>query len=238
MKLRIAGLCGALSVALAASVGARSYTTDFNQTEDPISEGGVWANGGAVGLDWANVGTGNGIAYGRDMNAESRYDDPTAILLGEWGANQTVQATVHSVNQTTSVAEEVELRLRTSISPHSITGYEVLFRCLNTSAGYTQIVRWNGPLGQFTHLDGRQVGVGDGDVVKATIVGNVITAYINGVNILQVTDNTYSSGSPGIGFYVYGETDPDVQRDYGFTDFSASDGVEMVPAPGNLRFLP
>jgi hypothetical protein len=58
-------------------------------------------------------------------------------------------------------------------------------------------------------------------VVKATIVGNVITAYINGVQVLQATDNTYKGGSPGMGFYIEGTTG--VNSDYGFTSFKATD---------------
>src|SRR5437016_5611565 len=36
---------------------ARTYTTDFALTEDPISEGGNWINGLVVGLDWRNCAT-------------------------------------------------------------------------------------------------------------------------------------------------------------------------------------
>ncbi len=46
-------------------------------------------------------------------------------------------------------------------------------------------------LGKFTYLKqngGAQYGIADGDVVKATVVGNVITAYINGVQVAQATD--------------------------------------------------
>src|SRR6266481_3834741 len=50
-----------------------------------------------------------------------------------------------------ALVEEVELRLRTTITPHSITGYELDFR--NASpGGYVAIVRWNGPLNSFTTL--------------------------------------------------------------------------------------
>ena len=62
----------------------------------------------------------------------------------------------------------------------------------------------------------------DGDVVKATIVGNVITVYKNGVQIAQATDSTYATGNPGVGFFLEGTAG--VNRDYGFTRFTASDG--------------
>ena len=42
----------------------RSYRTSFGLDEDPISEGGIWLNGGEDGLDWPNVGTRNGLAHG------------------------------------------------------------------------------------------------------------------------------------------------------------------------------
>lgn len=136
------------------------------------------------------------------------------------------QATVHSVNQTDSHFEEVELRLRSAISAHSITGYEINFRCSKTANAYSQIVKWNGALGSFTILlsmDGAQYGVADKDVVMATMVGNVITVYINGVQIGQVTDNTYATGSPGMGFYL--DSGTGLNADYGFTSFEAADGV-------------
>jgi len=49
----------------------------------------------------------------------------------------------------------------------------------------------------------------------------VITADINGVRVLQATDSTYASGSPGLGCYIEGTTG--VNSDYGFTSFTATD---------------
>jgi hypothetical protein len=34
-----------------------TYTTSFPVTENPISEGGKWISGRAVGLDWTDVRT-------------------------------------------------------------------------------------------------------------------------------------------------------------------------------------
>lgn len=200
------------------------YTTDFPLTENPITEGGRWVNGQAVGIDWANIRTTPGYAFGTESGTV-RYGDSTALLAGTWGPDQAVQATVHSVNQSDSIFEEVELRLRSSLSPHRATGYEVNFRCSKTPAAYTQIVRWNGRLGRFTILktiQGSQYGVATGDVVRATIIGNVITSYINGVQVLQTTDNTFRSGNPGMGFYLQGTIG--ANADFGFTRFAATDG--------------
>jgi hypothetical protein len=205
------------------SSAGRTYTTNFLYSENPISEGGNWINGRAVGLDWSDVATTSGLAYGAESGANG-FDDSTALLTGSWEPNQTAQATVHTVDQNDNIFEEVELRLRSSLSAHEATGYEINFRCSKTANAYAQIVRWNGPLGNFTYLssnDGSQYGVANGDVVKATIVGDVITVYINGVQILHATDDTYGTGSPGMGFFLQGTTG--VNSDYGFTSFTASD---------------
>src|SRR5882724_1286228 len=115
------------------------------------------------------------------------------------------QAVVHSVNQTSNVYEEVELRLRTTITDHSITGYEINFRCTSDASRYVEIVRWNGPFGSFTYVKTTPgPGIHDGDVIKASIVGSTITVYINDKRVLQGTDRTYTSGNPGLGFFLHG----------------------------------
>lgn len=211
----------------------KPYTTTFPLTENPISENSRWINGQANGVDWSNVQTTPGFAFGTEPGIIN-YDDSTALLTGSWGPDQTVEATVHMTNPPSdpNIFEEVELRLRSTLTPHRSTGYEVNFRCSAPSIAYTQIVRWNGPLGSFTLLDSRGgFSVKDGDVVKATIVGNVITSYINGVQALQVTDNTFASGNPGMGFYIQGTSGSSVNRDYGFSSFTASDGSTADSGP-------
>jgi hypothetical protein len=209
-------------VQLQVTTGARVYTTNFPLTENPISEGGHWINGQVVGLDWKNARTTPGLAFGT-QTGNGGYDDTVALLAGTWGPDQTVEATVYTVNPNDSIFEEVELRLRSSLSAHSCTGYEVLFSARSSANAYVQIVRWNGPLGNFTVLTsaGVPAGIITGDVVKATIVGSTITAYLNGVQKLQVVDSTYPSGKPGMGFFLQGAGG--VNGDYGFTSFTASD---------------
>ena len=126
--------------------------------------------------------------------------------------------------------QEGELRLRTVISPHSITGYEINYKFSNNSTGYMQIVRWSGGFGDFIRLrsyNGQEFGVVNGDVVSATVVGNVITAYKNGVQQGQVTDDTFSTGSTGIGFNLTNDNDgcPGTNGTYGFSSFTALDST-------------
>jgi hypothetical protein len=217
----------------------RIYTTTFPATEYPISEGGNWINGKAQGIDWEDVRTTPGFAYGADSSGNPiNYNDPTALLTGVWGPNQTVEATVRSVNQTGAANQEVELRLRSKISPHSNTGYEVLFKCTSDGSQYAEIVRWNGPAGNFTYVTRTGgPGIRNGDVVKATIVGNVITGYINGIQVMQGVDSTYPDGNPGMGFFMRGS--PGHNADFGLTRYMASDGGTPAPtAPTNLRITP
>ena len=206
------------------------YTTNFSRSENPISEGGIWLNGHADGLDWTDVRTTPGFAFGTEIGGHrpdpQKYDDSTALLKGTWGPNQTVQATVRSVNpnQDGKVLEEVELRLRSSISPHNCTGYEVMFRCSKIPKAYCNIARWEGPLGKFTMLketQGSKYGVKDGDVVKASMIGTILTVYINGMQMIQISDDRFTSGSPGIGFYLAGASG--VIGDLGFSSFMATD---------------
>lgn len=198
-----------------------TYETSFPLTENPMSEGGHWIEGKAVGIDWGDIFTTPGYAAGKA--GPKHFADSTAILKGTWGPTQTAEAVVSS--KTPANWPEVSLRLRSSLSPHRCTGYEISDSLRKGDSAYLIIVRWNGPLADFTYLaqlGGKKYSVTTGDVMKATIVGNVITAYKNGVKLAQVTDNTYSTGNPGMGF------NEGVNGDYGISHFMATD----VPITG------
>jgi hypothetical protein len=207
-----------------AGTTGRVYTTDFPLTENPISEGGNWISGQAVGLDWHDVSTTPGLAIGHQSGTS--FTDGTALLTGAWGPTQTVEAVVHTVNPKESCYQEVEMRLRSTLTAHSCAGYEISFKATKSASAYLIIVRWNGPVGDFTYLknsSGAQYGIADGDTVKATIVGDVITAYLNGVVVGSATDSTYTTGNPGMGFNL--ETNDasclGTNSDYGFTRLTA-----------------
>src|SRR6267378_1853080 len=87
--------------------------------------------------------------------------------------------------------QEVELRLRSSLSAHSCTGYEIGWRVSPNRVAYMGITRWNGKLGDFTTLVthyGAKFGVSNGDVIEASAIGDVISAYKNGVLQARVED--------------------------------------------------
>ena len=220
---------GLLALVPVAAWPQGTYTTNFPLTENPISEGGRWINGAAAGLDWADIRTTPGLAFGTQPGnsvGTAVYSDSTAILSGTWGPTQTAQATISVLNASGSSNqyEEVEVRLRTSITAHSITGYEINCSVSTNPANfYLQIVRWNGSLGSFTQLNGLNQHCVNGDVLKATISGSTITAYLNGVQVLQAIDGTFTGGSPGIGLFVQGVTG--VNGNFGLSSFTATDGT-------------
>jgi hypothetical protein len=207
----------------------RSYSTTFKATENPISENGMWINGAATGLDWCNVQTSPGFVWGVGPCPAS-YSDPTAILTGAWGPNQTVQATARVASPNPAYYQEIELHLRRKMSAHLATGYEINF---GVSHPYVEIVRWNGARGDFTYLGpscnypqvcARVNGftIRNGDVAKASIVGDTIRAYVNGVLVASAKDSTFASGSPGVGFnFGCGST----YGTHGWSSFSATDEV-------------
>jgi hypothetical protein len=217
----------------------RSYATNFKENESPISERGMWLNGRKDGVDWCDVLVKDGVAFGeisRNQKTERRaeqaafgagaagrpegdYDDPTAVLTGKWGADQFGKATVFSRNQTDRYFQEVQIRLRQNLRPNFCNGYEVFFRVLDSDAGYAEIVRWNGPVGGFTSLKklvGKPYGMKDSDIIGASVVGDVITGYLNGIEMISVVDDEIKSGAPGIGFN-FGVAD--TNTDHGVTHF-------------------
>jgi hypothetical protein len=214
----------------------------------PISEGGVWWNGQQTGKLWSDVFAGLGRAYGaptNTTNGNGRYDDPTAILQGSWNPNQKVVGTAFCSNNVVDHINypEVELRLHFTISANVAKGYEIMWRCSDSTPGslassYLAVAAWLGGSGQFTGLvitlpDSSTTnlvaggGVEDGDVVSAAIYGSTITIYRNGQLQGTVNDSTYPAGNPGIGFnYVAadnGSPTSGYNVDFGFTSFSATE---------------
>jgi hypothetical protein len=218
----------------------RSYRTDFSLVENPISEGGMWLNGRRDGIDWIDVVSAGGYAHGevsRMTAAERRveqgnlepgddpgaptgdYDDPSAVLTGSWGCDQHARAVAFCRDPTEDYFQELQFRLRSQLAPHWCTGYEVFWRCLRGESSYAEIVRWNGKIGDWISLKrlvGPRYGVQDGDLLEASIFGNVITGFINGVEVISVTDDAFSEGAPGIGFNFYVGT---TNVDHGFSSF-------------------
>ena len=123
--------------------------------------------------------------------------------------------------------------LRWADTEHTARGYECNFAY---DGQYAEIVRWNGAKfkhmnkGDFTYLVRGSIpgGLPEGNTVAASVIGNVVTSYVNGVQLLTATDNTFANGQPGMGFWRGGPSAP--QNDVGFLSFAARD-IVPTPAP-------
>jgi hypothetical protein len=194
-----------LAVTTAAS-STGSYTTNFNLTENPISEGGRWH--GPNGTGFTNVRTANGNAFGTNGVTDT-YDDSYAYMTGFTNDHE-VEAVIHR-GTVPNFNHEVELHLRVSESGGETYLYEILFN----KDGAFQVVRWNGWRGgggSYDITDLTSIGTGpghssapaNGDTVRARIVGQTITVWYNGSQIWTYTDNDaakLTTGNPGIGFF-------------------------------------
>jgi len=212
-------------------VHARDYSTKFPNAESLISEGGHWITAGTPGINWhetlcgghgdlhvSSVSTTPGYAFG--PTGPERFGDALALLTGNWKPDQTAEVTVRQVNP--FGYPEVEIRLRTS--PKDATGYEIMWSALGKKGTpYLAIATWDGPGSKPPHytilksLKGPQYGVVTGDVLKAMIVGNTITAYTNGRLQFRITDGTFATGNPGFGF------NEGPNGTYGISRFAASE---------------
>jgi len=201
--------------------GGITYTTDFDLAESPLSEKGAWHHDG---LDWTVVESSNGVAsntqaLGVGRSGPTQYNDSYAYL-GGFPADQQASAAVHLGTIDGSCTHEVEILLRWSDSAHNARGYEcnVAF-----NGAYAEIVRWNGPVGDYMYLKQSSVpgGIHENDVVSASIIGDQIKLSVNDVVVASAQDTTFVDGNPGIGFWR-GSSGCGSIGDFGFTHFTAS----------------
>lgn len=203
----------------------QAFETTFPATENPISQGGIWRNGLTNGLDWTDMQTSGGLAYGPANFLSSTYDDATAILARSWSPDARAEAVVKSINQQDGATtfQEVELRLRTSINGHVIKGYEFNWLCTHNGNQYHQVGYWYGPIGVqggcalgcafdavpnsinsggngMTAAFGNP-GLYDGDTVGAQIVGNHVTTWITHNGIVTPLQDFFDTGGAGGGAY-------------------------------------
>jgi len=220
---------GSASTSCGATQSARTYSTTFSTTENPVSESGAWVRRTTSYFHNART-TGGNLVGASNASSESAglYDDCYSHLSDTWPADQEVVVTVYKGAAT---GGEIEIHLRATDSANSMSVYECLFNI----GGGVAIVRWNGPPGDITYLAlGGSSGLtdpsgfNDGDKARARIVGQTISFWYaraasptSWVSIGSVTDNSsgkLTSGSPGVGFFSRSPS----SLDYGIKDFSAT----------------
>jgi hypothetical protein len=215
---------------------SQTYTTTFAGTENPLSEDGRWSNNG---LDWTNIRKGNGLAYSTQSGTEAgkfKFRDSYAVLLG-FPPDQEAWGEVRISKPNSNCYQELEILLRFTSSPHNTTGYECFARCVDDDSSYVEIVRWDGPVGKFTYLvrkHGKGFGLKNGDTLKASVIGNLITVYINGVEKAQAIDNTFKTGNPGIGEFLACVNGQGIgtNADFGLASFTARGMGESTRGAG------
>jgi hypothetical protein len=232
-----AGIAGSNSVTATCSALQKTYATNFPVTENPISEGGRWTNGGIFGK--TNVQTAPGKAYGTMVSFDrSQFIDSCACLSG-FGPDHEVLCTISNSGAVNGL--EVEILLRADITSDHISLYEL--DCVYTKRGI-DLVRWDmtrANPNSFTvlrdshtvprRLLGDEAPFSNGDQVYARIVGSVITCKYKRTGQGQFSDlftyNTardsvkYGSGNPGIGFW--NETGIALnQSKFAWSDFTAT----------------
>ena len=212
----------ALLATLTVSAAEQNYVTSFDGSENPLFEAGAWIH---TGLDWAKVVKINGVAYGTQTGSNG-YDDSYAILSG-YPPDQSASAVAHRDPAIDlSCSREVEILMRWEESTHNARGYECGFSFNRNAAAIT---RWNGPLGSFNELGIAAVPtLKDGDNLSCSIVGNVITMYVNSAQVLQVTDSAWAAGNPGVGFF---RRACGTNSQLGFTSFTATGTGVPNPSP-------
>jgi hypothetical protein len=203
------------------SQSAGYYFTEFDGTENPLSEGGVWTRGGAEGGLWTNPRTAGGLCYGTQTGTFSA-DDSVAHLSG-FSANHKVRIVLRKTGSAFSL-QEVEANLRMTITSGSFKCYEVN---VEQSGQYIQCWQWLGgfqegqPTPYVVQIDAVTVTgttVADGSILEAQISGNIVTAWVNGVQQFSANVQSFATangheylttGQPGIGFYSHDRPNTD-----------------------------
>lgn len=211
-----------------------NYSTNFSLTESPISEGAKWTTGGVTGIDWHDPKTTGGKVLGTQPGTDpGKFTDSIGTVNGVWGADQTVTVTAFANVVGGLYFTEVEILLRFTIGAHSCTGYEFTMN-VNPSQSYMQVNRWTGGAfnnaASYVQLVSVAGIVANGDVLVGSAIGNVLTLKQNGVQVFQITDNTLTSGNPGVGMFNEDNGGHIDSANWGFTNFTATDGNNPILA--------
>jgi hypothetical protein len=179
------------------------YFTEFNGTEDPISESGVWVRGGTEGLLWTNPRSAGGVCYGNQpgTNGSGWADDSVAHLTG-FSANHRVKLVIHCPDVgLVNAFQEIEANLRMAITTNNFVCYECNLGVDGSGVWYIQCWQWQGGLQQnngsntevFPFIMNTVAGTTpvDGSTLEAEIDGNVLRCWIN--SVLQFSINVQTS---------------------------------------------
>lgn len=180
--------------------------------ENPLSGGGVWTNntqGTGGNVPPLNM-TSMCVALASDgvsriaiaTHAGINYDDSFAFVPG-FGANQWCEGVIYKAPGYNPYAAGGSHEVEIILGCRTATGYHRWNEFLLNAAGGVDIINLDGGPGSYAHLGvstGAMLGksVNDGDIFRATKVGNTLNMYINGVLVSTYTGPMVADGS-GIG---------------------------------------
>jgi len=154
---------------------------NFNRANsDPVS--GNWAR--ATG-----VGTGASVALFNNEVKDSMLGTAASYWLTQLGANQEVYATAPSPVDTRGGQG-----LLLSWDPAASTGYMVFWQT-------TALILRSDSVGSYVVVKDVPASLVSGDVLGGSIVGNLISLYINGSLITTYTGTTFTNRPSYIGVY-------------------------------------
>jgi len=208
---------------------AGHYNVDFSklQIEDPLSEGGLWSNntqgvaGNAAPLNLTSMRVAtasDGItSIAMENHGGIDYDDSFAFIPG-WGANQFLEAVIYKAAGYNPNASGSNHELEIILGCRTSSGYHRWNEFQFNSGGGVDIVSLDGGQSAFTSI-GVSTGAAripvDGDVFRATKIGNVLNFYQNGVLICTYTGSLVADGT-GIGIAGFVRPNGSVHNKYGF----------------------
>lgn len=190
-----------------------AYTTSFTTTENPLAEFGIWLNGRTDGLVWQDFKALSSVACAgaASSTVNPPYDDAIAQIKTSaiaLSANQYIEGTVFRAGgYSPGNTHELGLFVRMAISANSARGYEAY---LNHTGNHS-VVRWNGPLNDFTVLGGENISSvttpANGDLVRLEVTGqspNITINFWQNNNLrTQITGETvWGSGQSGLQSYM------------------------------------
>lgn len=203
-------------------VAPDSYETSFPATENPISEGGIWQNGGVGGtMPFSNVQTVSGLAMADDyIYGGEDYEDSSAIIdpaFIDFGPDQYAEITLYIADgYTPTSSHEVIVALRGTVNvngPAYFPHYHFLF----TQGGGFQIFWLDGTFGDFTELSPTAHSGGfppfaSGDVLRCEFQGTTYRVKYNGSLRYSGTSAHIATGQPGAMFYVVDNPGQDLSK--------------------------
>lgn len=168
--------------------------------ENPLSDGGNWtipAHGGGGGLKIVSD------LCEPTANATSGFEYWSAAISAPSGTfpnDQYAEATVTTLTTPGTNDSYIGPMVRMSSGGTGVNGYIFYAARESGTFKYYILKELNGAATTLAGPTNHAISVGD--VFRISVVGSTITGYINGSQIVQVTDTAIASGQPGLTLFT------------------------------------